>query len=315
MQILLWSLFVLVQLALTRSVESELEQHIKRLRKAEPTRYFFPKDTYGLPETVVILDSPPSEHNGQQSRPVFFTVDDTQPLGDGKYGSTFMARTVKTQRRGVIKIMLFDEPLPEGFESFPSKEESFETEKRVLRMLKRERGSRVMQVSPRELHQGLHIESAYSESSYTRVGFIAQNFIEGTMLKNVNDIAVLEDARSKMMSVMESFYKHTNMAHGDISPLNVIVRSADNAPVLIDFGLAWEPQTEAFQSVQNDEILQMNKFFDEVERTCSRPSSPVRSRESPESGRPNDQFDYSMRHTFQESWDTLFDPETKRFKQ
>ncbi|MDB9374041.1 serine/threonine-protein kinase [Nodularia sphaerocarpa] len=152
-----------------------------------------------------------------------------QVLGAGGFGETFLAEDthMPSRRRCVIKQL---KPIANDPKTYQMIQQRFEREAATLEYL----GDSSDQ-----------IPKLYAYFSENGLFYLVQEWIEGPTLTNIveakgyeSETAVREILLS-LLSVLD--YVHSKgIIHRDIKPDNIIVRSIDNKPFLIDFGAVKE---------------------------------------------------------------------------
>lgn len=150
-------------------------------------------------------------------------------LGDGGFGKTFLAEDthMPSARRCVIKQL---KPINDGSKIYQLIKDRFLREAAILEQL----GGGSNQIP--KLY-------AYFESNGQF--YLVQEYIEGETLSEklhkqgpISEDEV-KDILVKILPVLD-YVHHQHIVHRDIKPDNIIVRRADNLPVLIDFGAVKE---------------------------------------------------------------------------
>ncbi len=159
-------------------------------------------------------------------------------LGDGGFGKTYVAEDIHmpSNRRCVIKQL---KPMNQGSEIYQIVQDRFLREAAILEQL----GGGSNQ-----------IPSLYAYFESNGQFYLVQEYIKGQTLSEklrtqgkfssdaVKDIVV------KILPVLD-YVHNQGIVHRDIKPDNIIIRDADNLPVLIDFGAVKETmQTIVAQS-------------------------------------------------------------------
>jgi serine/threonine-protein kinase len=152
-----------------------------------------------------------------------------QVLGAGGFGETFLAEDthMPSRRRCVIKQL---KPIANDPKTYQMIQQRFEREAATLEYL----GDSCNQ-----------IPKLYAYFSENGLFYLVQEWIQGPTLTNIveakgpeSETAVREILLS-LLSVLD--YVHSKgIIHRDIKPDNIILRSADNKPFLIDFGAVKE---------------------------------------------------------------------------
>lgn len=142
-------------------------------------------------------------------------------LGHGGFGETFLAKDTRmpSQRLVVIKKL---KPINQLNVDDQIIKDSFRKEAAVLEKLG-------------ESHP--NIPKLYEYFEYESEFYIIQEYIEGKTLAEISPVSS-EKAFSILCSILETLqYVHDNkIIHRDIKPENIIIRDADQQPILIDFG-------------------------------------------------------------------------------
>jgi serine/threonine-protein kinase len=163
-----------------------------------------------------------------------------QKLGEGGFGQTFLARDIQmpSQRTCVIKQL---KPTTINPELYHLIQERFQREAIVLEKL----GERSRQ-----------IPTLYGYLSENQDFFLIQEWIEGSTLNELihHQNWLSEDAVRaillNLLPVLELVHSQ-GIIHRDIKPENIIIRQADQMPVLIDFGAVRETMGTVFNSRGN----------------------------------------------------------------
>lgn len=150
-------------------------------------------------------------------------------LSRGGFGETFLAqdRDMPSARCCVIKKLI---PIVNNSQVYQAVKKRFEREAIILERLGDE-------------HPQIPRLYAYFEESGQF--YLVQEWIEGiTLLNKVKqegrlDETVVRDILINILSVLAYVHSH-NIVHRDIKPTNIILRHADDKPVLIDFGAVKE---------------------------------------------------------------------------
>ncbi len=150
-------------------------------------------------------------------------------LGDGGFGKTYVAEDthMPSNRYSVIKQL---KPMNQGSEIYKIVQDRFLREAAILEQL----GGGSNQ-----------IPSLYAYFESNGQFYLVQEYIEGdTLSKKLRTQGklssdVVKDILINILPVLE--YVHSRgIVHRDIKPENIIIRNADNLPVLIDFGAVKE---------------------------------------------------------------------------
>lgn len=160
-----------------------------------------------------------------------------QTLGGGGFSNTFLAEDthMPSARRCVIKQL---KPLTNDPKTYKLVQERFQREAAVLE----------------DLGDGNNqIPKLYAYFTEAGQFYLIQEFIEGdTLTKRVEKQGILSENEVKQLLIsllpILDYVHSRQMVHRDIKPDNIIIRSRDNLPVLIDFGAV----KEAMNTVVND---------------------------------------------------------------
>jgi serine/threonine protein kinase len=146
-----------------------------------------------------------------------------QLLGEGGFGEVFEARrdTGLGSFRFAIKFHS-----PSNFVKSPEKARMrFEREVQALQKLQ---------------HRGIvqYLDAGFDASGRP---FLAMPYVMGQNLANATPAWDVEKALGYMLEVATALaYAHSNnVLHRDLKPSNILVRAADNQPIILDFGLAY----------------------------------------------------------------------------
>lgn len=159
-------------------------------------------------------------------------------LGDGGFGQTFIAEDthMPSNRFCVIKQL---KPMNEGSQIYKIIQDRFLREAAILEKLGN--GSN-------------QIPTLYAHFESNGQFYLIQEYIEGkTLSKKLHTQGhlssdVVKDILVKILPVLD-YVHNQGIVHRDIKPDNIIIRDADNLPVLIDFGAVKETmQTIVAQS-------------------------------------------------------------------
>jgi serine/threonine-protein kinase len=151
------------------------------------------------------------------------------PLQEGGFGHTFLAEDTQmpSKRKCVIKRL---KPIVEKPEIYQLIQERFQREAAI-----QERLGEVCNQIPR-------LYAHFAEGNHF---YLVEEWVEGpTLTQKLKDVgrfsdAAVRDLLTQILSVVDVVHQH-QMIHRDIKPDNIIVRSRDNKPVLIDFGAVKE---------------------------------------------------------------------------
>ncbi len=160
-----------------------------------------------------------------------------QTLGGGGFSNTFLAEDIHmpSARRCVIKQL---KPVTNEPQTYKLIQERFQREAAVLE----------------DLGDGNNqIPKLYAYFTEAGQFYLIQEFIEGdTLTKRVEKQGILSENEVKQLLIsllpVLDYVHSRQMVHRDIKPDNIIIRSRDNLPVLIDFGAV----KEAMNTVVND---------------------------------------------------------------
>ena len=161
-------------------------------------------------------------------------------LGSGGFGNTFLAEDIQmpSQRLCVIKQL---KPIEENPQIYQLVQERFGREAAILEEL----GDASSQI-PR----------LYAYFSEDERFYLVQEYIEGkTLAQKLKQQGVLSESNVKkilidILLILE--YVHIKgIVHRDIKPDNIIIRSNDSSPVLIDFGAVKETMRTIVSSSEN----------------------------------------------------------------
>ncbi|MBD2019105.1 protein kinase [Leptolyngbya sp. FACHB-36] len=151
-----------------------------------------------------------------------------QTLGAGGFGETFLAEDthLPSRRRCVIKRLI---PVSNSPQLAQQVHQRFEREAVILE----------------QLGEHPQIPDLYAYFESTGQYYLVQEWIDGvTLTQQVQATGVLPEAtvRSILVSLLPvlEFVHSRQMVHRDIKPDNIILRSRDQQPVLIDFGAVKE---------------------------------------------------------------------------
>jgi serine/threonine protein kinase, bacterial len=159
------------------------------------------------------------------------------PLQEGGFGHTFLAEDTQmpSKRKCVIKRL---KPIVEKPEIYQLIQERFQREAAI-----QERLGEVCNQIPR-----LYAHFAEGDHFY-----LVEEWVEGpTLTQKLKDVgrfsdAAVRDLLTQILSIVDVVHQH-QMIHRDIKPDNIIVRSRDNKPVLIDFGAVKETMATIINS-------------------------------------------------------------------
>lgn len=146
-------------------------------------------------------------------------------LSEGGFGRTYIGKDLHTpsQRLCVVKQL---KPIDENPEIYQIVKERFEKEATILEQLGEE--------NPQ-------IPKLYAYCEVEENFYLVEELIEGKTLTNIRETEGnlsenhVKDLLIKILYVLEYIQKKS-IIHRDIKPDNIIVRSSDKMPVLIDFG-------------------------------------------------------------------------------
>jgi serine/threonine protein kinase, bacterial len=150
-------------------------------------------------------------------------------LGSGGFGETFLAEDTQmpTKRRCVIKQL---KPVADNPQVYQLVQERFQREAAILE----------------ELGEGnSQIPSLYAYFCEDGQFYLAQEYIEGqTLAEKMRQYGILSESSVKeiLVSILPVLnYVHSKgIVHRDIKPDNILIRSSNQQPVLIDFGAVKE---------------------------------------------------------------------------
>ncbi len=165
-------------------------------------------------------------------------------LGQGGFGRTYLAED--TNRFNETCVLKEFEPGTQGAKHAQKAEELFTREAKVLHQLHH---PQIPQF--RELFQ--------VKTQNRELFFLVQDYVEGKTYEQL-----LNDRRNRGLTFSESeavqllqqllpvleYIHRSEIVHRDISPDNIILRSLDHKPVLIDFGVVKAAATQAVHSGQ-----------------------------------------------------------------
>ncbi|MDF2387138.1 protein kinase [Nostoc ellipsosporum NOK] len=152
-----------------------------------------------------------------------------QVLGAGGFGETFLAEDthMPSRRRCVIKQL---KPMANDPQTYQIIQQRFEREAATLEYLG---------------ESSDQIPKLYAYFSENGQFYLVQEWIYGQTLRNTVETqgykseAIVQQILLSLLSVLD--YVHSKgIIHRDIKPDNIILRSVDNKPVLIDFGAVKE---------------------------------------------------------------------------
>ncbi|WP_204103672.1 MULTISPECIES: protein kinase [Spirulina sp. CCY15215] len=151
------------------------------------------------------------------------------PLSSGGFGETFLAEDLDspTKRRCVIKQL---KPVTDDSQAYEMIKERFQREAIILE----------------DLGEGQsQIPSLYAYFELEERFYLVQEYIQGEMLnQQLQQQGIFSEShvRDLLINLLPTLnYIHDRgIIHRDIKPNNIIVRSADRKPVLIDFGAVRE---------------------------------------------------------------------------
>lgn len=147
-------------------------------------------------------------------------------LGQGGFGRTYLVKdTGRFNEPVVIKELT---PLAQGAYNLQKAQELFEREAAMLHKLKHQQIPRFWEFFQEEKH--LFIVQDYIEGQ-TYQSLLNQRLQQGECFNEAEIIQLLR----KLLPVL-SYLHHQGVIHRDIAPDNIICRSHDKLPVLIDLG-------------------------------------------------------------------------------
>ncbi|BAZ39221.1 serine/threonine protein kinase [Calothrix sp. NIES-4101] len=157
-----------------------------------------------------------------------------QTLGSGGFGDTFLAEDTQmpSRRRCVIKQL---KPINNNLQVYQLVQERFQREAAILEEL----GDGSNQI-PR-------LYAYFSDNAQSGDGqfYLVQEYVEGQTLntkiqaEGVMGENSVRDILINLLPVLDYVHRR-GIVHRDIKPDNIIIREADNKPVLIDFGAVKE---------------------------------------------------------------------------
>jgi serine/threonine protein kinase, bacterial len=151
------------------------------------------------------------------------------PLQEGGFGHTFLAEDTQlpSKRKCVVKRL---KPVTENPNVYQLIQERFQREAAIQECL-----GEVCDQIPR-------LYAHFAEGAHF---YLVEEWIEGqTLTQKLGDVGRFADAAVRellvqILSIVDIVHQH-QMIHRDIKPDNIIVRSRDGKPVLIDFGAVKE---------------------------------------------------------------------------
>jgi serine/threonine protein kinase, bacterial len=151
------------------------------------------------------------------------------PLQEGGFGHTFLAEDTQlpSKRKCVVKRL---KPVTENPNIYQLIQERFQREAAIQECL-----GEVCDQIPR-------LYAHFAEGAHF---YLVEEWIEGqTLTQKLRDVGRFADAAVRellvqILSIVDIVHQH-QMIHRDIKPDNIIVRSRDGKPVLIDFGAVKE---------------------------------------------------------------------------
>jgi serine/threonine protein kinase, bacterial len=155
-----------------------------------------------------------------------------QPLQEGGFGHTFLAEDTQlpSRRKCVVKRL---KPVADNPNIYQLIQERFQREAAIQEQL----GEACDQIPQLYAH--------FAEGGHF---YLVEEWIEGmTLTQKLKDVGRFADAAVRellvqILSIVDVVHQH-QMIHRDIKPDNIIVRSRDGKPVLIDFGAVKETMT------------------------------------------------------------------------
>jgi len=162
-----------------------------------------------------------------------------ETLGQGGFGITYLAEQVMTKRKVCIK-----EFFPKGYYSregdssgvrISSLEFTDNMERFKTKFIKE-----AQTIAALDHPNIIHIHDAFEENN---TAYYVMEYVEGESLSAIvkRDGALAEDAAVQYIRQVALALEHIHaqqIMHLDVKPGNVMVRSKDNRPILIDFGLS-----------------------------------------------------------------------------
>ena len=162
-----------------------------------------------------------------------------ETLGQGGFGITYLAEQVMTKRKVCIK------------EFFPKGYYSREGDSSGVRISSLEFTDNMARFKTKFIKESqtiaaldhpniIHIHDAFEENN---TAYYVMEYVEGESLSAIvkRDGAMAEDAAVQYIRQVALALEHIHaqqIMHLDVKPGNVMVRSKDNRPILIDFGLS-----------------------------------------------------------------------------
>lgn len=172
-----------------------------------------------------------SDSNGDSTRVPGFVL--FERVGHGGFGEVYRAADA-SPFRGAAAIKIIN---PHPFQDSHSLHERFLREAEAIRRLS---------------HGGI---VRYQGSGLTTENpqhpFLAMDYVDGVTLRDAARSLPFEGRVSLMIDVLDALnYAHANgILHRDIKPTNILVRSSDKRPVIVDFGLAY-----VFEGISSDAL-------------------------------------------------------------
>ncbi|RMG06455.1 MAG: serine/threonine protein kinase, partial [Cyanobacteria bacterium J055] len=161
-------------------------------------------------------------------------------LGEGGFGKTFLAEDTQmpSGRYCVIKQL---KPVAENSQIYQLVQERFQREAAILEDL----GTGHPQ-----------IPTLYAYFREADLFYLVREWIEGeTLTQKMQNWGVMSEStvKSLLVNLLPVFeYIHTRrIVHRDVKPDNIILRSSDNLPILIDFGAVRETMGTVVNSQGN----------------------------------------------------------------
>jgi serine/threonine-protein kinase len=147
-------------------------------------------------------------------------------LGQGGFGRTYVAEDLKQHQQCVLKEFA---PQVEAEQDLRKAKELFEREASVLKKLQHPQIPR--------FHSSLQVKLGNKDFF-----FLVQDYVEGENLYDLLEQHPQGFSEQEIVKLLQqllpvlSYIHSVDVVHRDISPDNLILRSSDHLPVLIDFG-------------------------------------------------------------------------------